>query len=577
MFGRLHGHRRGRPGRLGRPGAGVRQPVQPRRPLLQGRGGARARARRPAAALPDETGRRQVAAPRLGAGDQRGRRQDAADPPDRRTGLGLLAGLGQAQQRAVLPDPQVRVDVGHQQRRSSGADLSFDDGRGCRQHLGLRRDDQQLQRHPQLPRHSADRRQSGGSPSGFAAAHPARQGAEQRAADRLRSAVHPDGGARHRVCPPAARHRRAAGLGHHLAHPGERLGGQGLRGAAGLGPGADPRRSGEVAAGRGRERHRRAGSAGQADRPHPGREQAGHGDLVHGRHSAHHRQQQHPRLLHPATGGRQHGGGRRRHQHLPRPRQRPGRHRHGRRLRLPAGVLRPRHRRLEALGPGLGRRLRLDARPVRQQGHDGEEGHSGLPLDRRGARAEGQRRSAGEPEGDGVLGARAEFADARSRHEAGDGGFGPARRRRPVPDGHGGDERSHRRRLPVAGGDPVRDLRFGHRIEPLAAVAGKGDRTDVRIQARPRDHVPVRPQVRVREGAVQEHQGQRHRTADRGHPARDQPRLLDDRLHRPVAGAAAAAHAAPGDLRQDDAAGRTAALATANTMACRGPAGARRR
>ena len=45
----------------------------------------------------------------------------------------------------------------------------------------------------------------------------------------------------------------------------------------------------------------------------------GHRDLVHGRHPAHQRQQQHPRLLHPATGAGQHGRGRRRHQYLPRP------------------------------------------------------------------------------------------------------------------------------------------------------------------------------------------------------------------------------------------------------------------
>ena len=50
-----------------------------------------------------------------------------------------------------------------------------------------------------------------------------------------------------------------------------------------------------------------------------GQQPARHADLVHGRHPAHHRQQQHPRLLHPAAGPGQHGRRRRRHQHFPWP------------------------------------------------------------------------------------------------------------------------------------------------------------------------------------------------------------------------------------------------------------------
>ena len=37
---------------------------------------------------------------------------------------------------------------GIEQRRSPGADLPFNHGRGCGEHMGLRRDDQLLQRHP---------------------------------------------------------------------------------------------------------------------------------------------------------------------------------------------------------------------------------------------------------------------------------------------------------------------------------------------------------------------------------------------------------------------------------------------
>ena len=57
-----------------------------------------------------------------------------------------------------------------------------------------------------------------------------------------------------------------------------------------------------------------------------------HRDLVHGRHPAYQRQQQHACLLRAAAGAGQHGRPRRRHQHLPRPRQRAGRDRPGRAL-----------------------------------------------------------------------------------------------------------------------------------------------------------------------------------------------------------------------------------------------------
>ena len=42
------------------------------------------------------------------------------------------------------------------------------------------------------------------------------------------------------------------------------------------------------------------------------------------------------------------------------------------------------------------------------------------------------------------------------------------------------------RRLPAAGGDAVRDLRLGHRVEPLAPVAREGDRAAVRVAHRSR-------------------------------------------------------------------------------------------
>ena len=208
--------------------------------------------------------------------------------------------------------------------------------------------------------------QPGRSASGRRAAHPARQGAEQVEADRLRSALHPHRRACRRIRALPSRHRRRAGLGHPLPHLQERLGGQGIHQAARLGPRPGREGSHEVDAGRDREGHRRAGRAARARRQDAAREQARHPGLVHGRHPAHQRQQQHPRLLRAAARARQCRRGRRRRQHLPRPRQRAGRHRHVRAVRQPARLLRPGRRLVEALVARLGRRLRLDQGPLRQ-------------------------------------------------------------------------------------------------------------------------------------------------------------------------------------------------------------------
>ena len=64
-------------------------------------------------------------------------------------GIGLLARFGQVHQRSRLSQPQAGSLLGNQQFRSSGAYLPFHHRHGRRQYLGLRRDDQQLQRHSQ--------------------------------------------------------------------------------------------------------------------------------------------------------------------------------------------------------------------------------------------------------------------------------------------------------------------------------------------------------------------------------------------------------------------------------------------
>ena len=212
LLGGLHGAGRGRERRLGRPGARLGQPDQSRLALRQGRRHARDDARRSPAALPDEDGRRAVAAHLVGYGHQRDRRQAAGDPREVRPGFRLLAGLRQVHQRVRLPQPQVRGVLGHQQLGPPSAHLSLDHGRRRSQHLGLRRDDQQLQRHPQCQDHDHHGWQSGGSAPRVVAARARGQGAQPRQHDRDRSAADAHGSARHRICAPALRHRHPGHL-----------------------------------------------------------------------------------------------------------------------------------------------------------------------------------------------------------------------------------------------------------------------------------------------------------------------------------------------------------------------------
>ena len=246
LLGRLLGDRQGRERRVDRPGARLRQSDQSRIALLQGRGGSRRRAEPAPPALSREARGRPVDPHLLGNGDRRDRRQAARYSPEVGTGLGLLARLGQVHQRGRLSQPQARGVLGNQQFRSSGAHLPFHHGHRRRQYLGLWRDDQQLQRHPQRQDHPDDGRQSGRGASGFAAAYSRRQGAQPRQHDRGRSADDADRGARDRICPRASRHAYRHDLRHALAHFRERLGGQGIPQPARLRRRRDPQAGGEV-------------------------------------------------------------------------------------------------------------------------------------------------------------------------------------------------------------------------------------------------------------------------------------------------------------------------------------------
>jgi formate dehydrogenase major subunit len=76
------------------------------------------------------------------------------------------------------------------------------------------------------------------------------------------------------------------------------------------------------------------------------------------------------------------------------------------------------------------------------------------------------------------------------------------------------------------------------------------------IQDRPRDHVPVREEVRLRGRTVQERRGRQQRTLDRGSPSRDQSFVLDHRLHGLLTRAAQAPDAEQAHLQPDHVAGR---------------------
>ena len=207
---------------------------------------------------PAEAGGRRVAPPVLGPGAGRDLGQAPGDPRAQHAGGGVLARQRQVHQRGVLSVPQVRRLLGHQHRRPPGAHLPLHHGRRRSQHLGLRRDDQLLQRPPQQPHHDHHGRQPGRGASDRHAARAGGAGREPRQPVRHRPALHPHRGARDRAHAHPPRHRHPGGLGHALAHLPERLGRQGIHPAARLRHGRGPRRGRQVEPAGGGARHRPA-------------------------------------------------------------------------------------------------------------------------------------------------------------------------------------------------------------------------------------------------------------------------------------------------------------------------------
>ena len=210
LLGRLRRRRHRRERRVDAAGARVRLAAQPGRALRERRERARARDARAFASpqVADEARRRQVSEDQLGAGDQRSRRQAPRAEEGIRARRRVLGRQLEAQQRAGVPDAQVRVVLGHEQLRPPGADLPLDHGRRRSQHLGLRRDDQLVQRHAEHEVRDVHRQQRGRSAPGVDAAHAAREG-DRREDDRRRSALHAHRGEgrRIRAHPLGDRHR----------------------------------------------------------------------------------------------------------------------------------------------------------------------------------------------------------------------------------------------------------------------------------------------------------------------------------------------------------------------------------
>ena len=260
LLGRLRRRRDRRERRVDAAGAGVRLAAEPGCALREGRVPPRARDARALDALEDagQARQRQVPEDQLGPGDGRDQQEDARVAQGVRPGLDLLGRQLEAQQRAGVPDAQVRVVLGHEQLRSPGADLPLDDGRRRSQHLGLRRDDQLVQRHAEHEVRDVHRQQRGRGAPGVDAAHAAREG-DGREDDRRRPALHAHGGEGRRVRADPLRNGYSVRVRHALPHLQERLGGQAVHPRPRLRHGEDQGRSDDqVDAGQGAGSLRRA-------------------------------------------------------------------------------------------------------------------------------------------------------------------------------------------------------------------------------------------------------------------------------------------------------------------------------
>jgi len=153
---------------------------------------------------------------------------------------------------------------------------------------------------------------------------------------------------------------------------------------------------------------------------------------------------------------------------------------------------------LEALVPGLGGRLRLDAHPLRLQAADGSGRRSLDPLVRRGDAAEGSGQPEGQSQGDIVFGhggntvtrmpEAAKGIEALDLLVVGD----------PHPTTWAALSAAQERHLSPADLYAVRDLGLAHGVEPLAAVGEQIVKPIFESKDDYEANVPVGEETRVR-------------------------------------------------------------------------------
>ena len=229
--------------------------------------------------------------------------------------------------------------------------------------------------------------------------------------------------------------------------------------------------------------------------------------------------------------------------------------------------------------PRVGGRLRLDALPLRQQDVHGNARHPQHALVRCHPAAEGSGRPARHHEGHVHHGAW------RQHHRAHAGSGQRASRSSiswscAIPIRRPGRCSPSARTAPICC-RPAPASRWTGRAPPPTARCNGASRSSSRSSNAKNDYdidVHACPQARLRRPDVQEHQGRERRGLGRGHPARDQPRRLVDRLLRPVARAAQGAHerTSPSSIWSRCARRRTIRTSAATITACRGRAGERR-
>ena len=191
-------------------------------------------------------------------------------------------------------------------------------------------------------------------------------------------------------------------------------------------------------------------------------------------------------------------------------------------------------------------------RTLRRQEDDEDARHPADALVRRRTAAEGPGRPEGQRPGDVRAGSRQQQHHPHPGVDEGIEGARSAGGRRSASHHLGFAGRASRAQgghVSPAGRHAVRVQRFARGVQPRAAV-GRADRqADLRVEGRPRGHVPHRQEARLRRPDVQEHQGREQPAGGRGHSSRNESRQLLHRLLRPVAGAPEVAHGPPGRFR----------------------------